>query len=140
MSRPPVLTRTPTEEHTCTEPAGCVHPVTLRRASRRRPAAHRQPGLRAVGLDYQQTVMSPAVPQQSPPSVGGKPHVPNKLQPTRKYHKHLPLQTLTIYYHKFIAISLKDTLVISNMHVPTESQSVERNTLASYSGKSPTQI
>jgi hypothetical protein len=83
---PPVLTRTPTEEHTCTEPAGCVHPVTLRRASRRRPAAHRQPGLRAVGLDYQQTFMSPAVPQQSPPSVGEIPP-PNKLQPTRNYQK-----------------------------------------------------
>ena len=95
MTRPPVLTRTPTEEHTCTEPAGCVHPVTLRRALRRRPAAHRQPGLRAVGLDYQQTVMSPAVPQQSPPSVGGNPPPPNKLQPTRKYQKHLPLPTLT---------------------------------------------
>jgi hypothetical protein len=44
-----------------------------------RPAAHRQPGLRAVGLDYQQTVMSPAVPQQSPPSVEEPPPRPPQV-------------------------------------------------------------
>jgi len=61
MPHPTVLLRgsnprIATEERTCTEPVGCVHRVTLRRHEDGDRPAHRHPGLRAVGLDYQQTL------------------------------------------------------------------------------------